>query len=912
MTRHLTRSGARRGAVALLSLALLAVGTTGLPQAASAGTAVTAARPTGTEAGTAGATASTAGGGTGVRQPVVGPPATEHGCARIERSLPTLADWPKVRSRVERSDSDERRISKILAGMTLAEKVGQMTQPEIVAITPEEVGQYGIGSVLNGGGSWPGRDKHASQKAWLDLADAYWKASVATRTKIPVIWGIDAVHGNNGVYGATIFPHNIGLGAAHDPCLVRDISEATAAQIRATGQDWTFGPTLAVVRDDRWGRTYEGYSEDPRITRAYGYEAVRGLQGGNSHGLSSRGVIATAKHFIGDGGTARGVDQGVNPSSEAEMINIHGQGYYGALAAGAQTVMASFNSWTNADLGIAEGKLHGSKKALTDILKQKMGFDGVVVTDWNGIGQVEGCTNASCPRAINAGVDVVMVPYDWKAFIANTIAQVESGQIPVARIDDAVRRILRVKLRAGVFEAPKPSSRPFARSGDALQARKLAREAVRESQVLLKNNGRVLPLAPRSKVLVVGKTADSLQNQTGGWSLTWQGTGNTNADFPNSTTILGGLREVLGAQNVTFSETADGVDPSAYDAVIAVIGETPYAEGVGDLGRRSLEAAKMYPGDLAVLDKVYGKGAPVVTVYVSGRPLWVNKEINRSDAFVAAWLPGTEGGGVADQLVRASRHYEGYTGKLSYSWPRGVCQTPLNAGDEGYDPLFPLGYGLRSGQNSAIGHLDETLPETGCGSNGGGGTATDPLEIFNRTDIAPYKSFIGSPENWGGTEIGVDGTAAHAEINVVPTDVNVQQDGLKATWTGTGPGQIYMQDPAGGSDLRGYLNADGALVFDTIVHQAPAARTVVSVHCVYPCASEVVATSLFRDLPTGAKATVKIPLACFAAAGLDFENTNTPFLVYTDGAFSASFANVHWEPKAGKDPDARNCADLHD
>lgn len=857
-------------------------------------------------AGIPSAGAETAAGG---RQPVIGKPALDaRGCARIEKKLPTLAEWPKVKSEIERNRSDEKRAAKILAGMTLAEKIGQMTQPEITAITPEEVGQYFIGSVLNGGGAWPNRDKHAAPKAWLDLADAYWNASVATRTKIPVIWGTDAVHGNNNVYGTTVFPHNIGLGAAQDPCLVRDISAATARQVRATGQDWAFGPTLAVPLDDRWGRTYEGFSEDPRITRAYGYEAVKGLQGRHPRGIGQDGVIATAKHFIGDGGTVKGVDQGVNPSSEAEMINVHGQGYYGALAAGAQSVMVSFNSWTNADLGIDEGKLHGSKRALNDILKQKIGFDGLVVSDWNGIGQVAGCTNASCPQAINAGIDVVMVPSDWKAFISNTIAQVESGEIPMARVDDAVTRILRVKLRAGVLDGQKPSKRAFAGSATALEARKLAREAVRKSQVLLKNNGKVLPLAADSKVLVVGKSADSLQNQTGGWTLTWQGTGNVNADFPNGTTILGGLREALGAANVTFDETGEGVDPSAYDAVIAVIGETPYAEGIGDLARRSLEAAKIYPADLAVLDRVSGKGAPVVTVYVSGRPLWVNKELNRSDAFVAAWLPGTEGGGVADVLVRG-KYRDGYTGKLSYSWPRGACQTPLNAGTEGYDPLFALGYGLRNGQTGSVGTLDETAPEFGCGGQGGGGEATEDLEVFNRTDIAPYKSLIGSADNWGGTEIGPDGEATHAALGVVPSDVNVQQDALKATWNGTGPAQLYLQSPVG-ADLRGYLNTKGALVFDTIVHQAPAARTVIGVHCGYPCLSEVAATSLFQGLPVGTKSTVKIPIACFAAAGLDLEAVNTPFLVYTDGAFSASFANIRWVPKAADDPDAKRCEDL--
>ncbi|MDT7787172.1 MAG: beta-glucosidase, partial [Pseudonocardiales bacterium] len=277
----------------------------------------------------------------GSKQTVIGQPRTEHGCARIEKSLPELKDWPKIDSQLKGDRKDEARIKEILKGMTLAEKVGQMTQPEIGTITAQDVTTYGFGSVLNGGGSWPGANKKATPQDWLAKADAYWEASKQSRTKIPVIWGIDAVHGNNNVYGATVFPHNIGLGAAHDPCLIRDINEATAEQIRATGQDWAFSPTLAVVRDDRWGRTYEGFSEDPRITRAYGFEAIKGLQDNAKKRIGEDGVIATAKHFIGDGGTTGGKDQGINASTEHDMINIHRQGYYGALAAGAQSVMIS-------------------------------------------------------------------------------------------------------------------------------------------------------------------------------------------------------------------------------------------------------------------------------------------------------------------------------------------------------------------------------------------------------------------------------------------------------------------------------------------------------------------------------------------------------------------------------------------
>jgi beta-glucosidase len=477
----------------------------------------------------------------------------------------------------------------------------------------------------------------------------------------------------------------------------------------------------------------------------------------------------------------------------------------------------------------------------------------------------------------------------------------------MSRIDDAVTRILRVKLRDGLFESQKPSDRSYANSDEALKDNWLARDAVRESQTLLKNNGNVLPLKPSSKVLVVGKSADSIQNQTGGWTLSWQGTGNTNADFPNATSILGGLKEDLGAANVTFDPTGT-VDPKGFDAVIAVIGETPYAEGVGDLTRKSLEAARLYPEDLAVLDKVSGKGTPVVTVYVGGRPLYMNKEINRSDAFVAAWLPGTEGGGVADMMVQG-KDGTGYRGTLSYSWPKSACQTPLNPWSPDYDPLFKLGYGLKTGQKATVGKLDETPGPASCTATGGGGTATEDLAIFDRTDVPPYTSQIGSAENWGGTVIGPDGTAAHTEINVVPTDVNVQGDGLKTTWTGAGAGQLYMQNTAGTNDLRGYLNADAALEFDTIVHQAPANRTVISMHCVYPCFSEVNATKLFTDLAGGPKTTVKIPVSCFDN-GLDFEHINTPFLVYTDGTFQASFANVRWVPQGAKDPDARPCSSL--
>jgi beta-glucosidase len=460
---------------------------------------------------------------------------------------PGTGDWPQVTSVISKDDAQEAQIATIVKGMTLEQKVGQITQPNIAALqSADDVKKYYLGSVLNGGGAWPNNNKKATAKDWVALADQYWQASMDTdmAVKVPLIWGTDAVHGHSNVFGATIFPHNIGLGAASDPEMMERMGTAVAKQVATTGIDWTFAPTLAVVRDDRWGRTYEGFSEDPAIVQAYGGRFVTGLQG--TFASSGRPtVVATAKHFMGDGGTDQGKDQGETKASLNEMINIHGAGYYTALAAGAQSVMASFNSWTYKGtasdgtlLDFSNAKLHGNKYLMTDVLKGRMGFDGLIISDWDGIGQVgkykdaagkeQSCTNASCPPAINAGIDLNMVPNDWKAFIANTIASVKSGEIPMARIDDAVTRILRVKMRAGLFKleggktvSVKPSLRPGAGDENGLLHRDLAREAVRKSLVLLKNNDGVLPLKRGEKILVVGRSADNLSNQHGGWSLTW-------------------------------------------------------------------------------------------------------------------------------------------------------------------------------------------------------------------------------------------------------------------------------------------------------------------------------------------------------------------------------------------------------
>ncbi len=617
------------------------------------------------------------------------------------------SDWPSHRSPRAVDAAMERRIAEIVAGMTLEQKVGQITQAEIRYITPDEVRQYYIGSVLNGGGSWPDMDKAATVQYWAALSNRYYLASVSTDmpTQIPVIWGTDAVHGHNNVAGATLFPHNIGLGAAHDPALIERIGRATARQARATGITWVFAPTLAVAENRRWGRTYESYSSDPAIVAQHADAMVRGLQGG----LDGEGdVVATAKHFMGDGGTFNGIDQGETRATRQEMITRHGAGYYAALDAGVQTVMASYNSWNDVQAGEDYGKMHGSRELLIDVLRGRLGFDGFVVSDWNGIDQVPGCTKDHCAAAINAGIDMVMVPEDWRAFITNTVSDVREGRIPMARLDEAVTRILRVKMRSGLFERA-PSESTYNGRADAVQASALAREAVRKSVVLLKNDGGVLPLARDRKILVVGASADSLSNQTGGWSLTWQGTENTNDDFRGGTTLLGALRRALGAGNVVYSIDGAGVDVSGFDAVIAVLGETPYAEYNGDVRHPApVQHSLAYPADIATLRTVSGRGVPVVTVLYSGRPAYANDLINLSDAFVAAFLPGTEGDGLADVLLRGE--YD-FTGRLSFAWPGSACST-----GEGPDDIvqFARGYGLSYAGTTTVGRLPTPITPATC------------------------------------------------------------------------------------------------------------------------------------------------------------------------------------------------------
>lgn len=820
--------------------------------------------------------------------------------AEVATPLPTGADhrvpppthykdWPAIKSRLPADPALEARVREIVASMTLAQKIGQMTQAEIKTITPAEVRTFYIGSVLNGGGSWPAGNKHAGIKDWLALSDAYYDASMATdmAIKVPVIWGIDAVHGDNNVFGATLFPHNIGLGAAHDPTLIEAIGAATARAVRATGVEWAFAPTLAAAQNARWGRTYESSSTEGPLVREYARAYVSGLQGS----FGDHNVMATAKHFIGDGATQNGKDQGDAKVSQFDMINTHGAGYFGALEAGVQSVMASYSSWNNVATGIDYGKMSGARALLTGALKDKMGFDGFIVSDWNAIGQLPGCSNASCPQAINAGIDMVMVPDDWKAFIANTTRQVNDGEIPLARIDDAVSRIIRAKLRMGLF-GTRPSQRAGAGDAALLQSRALARRAVRESLVLLKNNHHALPLKAGAKILVVGKSADSLPDQTGGWSLTWQGTGNSNADFPNGESILAGLRDVDGAANVSYSATGEGVDLQSFDVIVAVIGETPYAETMGDIQpSATMRHSDRYPEDLAVLQTVARAHKPVVTVFVAGRPLYVNNLINLSDAFVAAWLPGTEGAGVADVLFAAkaaSGRYD-FSGTLAAPWPAVPCPYAGAASDKASRWLFTPGYGLHYPDSHAMGALPTYPAIDAC-------AAASELTIFHTLAVLPFALYLADDNPLHAAhDVGPDlnsvtaWPASDPVLRLSTVQVNTQQDAKSVSWLGAG--RFFARSPQP-RNLKPLAAAHAALQFDVVINTSAKGAVKLYMGCGEHCSSSVDLTRTFASYVSGARHTVSIPLPCFAGNDNDLSHVDVPFGVLASAPFSAAFADV--------------------
>ncbi|MEC3978120.1 glycoside hydrolase family 3 protein [Amycolatopsis sp. H20-H5] len=565
------------------------------------------------------------------------------------------------------------RVNDLLKRMSLDDKIGQMVQAERGAATPEQAAAMKLGSILSGGGSVPASN---TPTGWADMVDAYEKAALSTPLGIPTIYGVDAVHGHNNVYGATIFPHNIGLGAAGDPQLVERIGRATAEEVASTGPQWDFSPCLCVARDDRWGRTYESFGESPR-NAVENSSVITGLQG-NELGAKKGSVLATAKHYIGDGGTTAGVDQGNTQISEQELRKTHLPPFKEAIKRGVGSVMISFSSFQGV-------RMHAQQYLITDVLKKELGFSGLVISDYNAINQIDGqdgFTHEEVRASVNAGIDMFMVPWDAPQFITFLHDEVAAGTVKMSRIDDANKRILGEKFKLGLFEHPY-ADRSLQKTFGSKDHRDLARQAVRESQVLLKNDG-VLPLDKKNdKIFVAGKNANDMGNQSGGWTLTWQG---QSGPVIPGTTILDGIKSKAGkGSTVTYDRAGDGIDPS-YEVAVAVVGETPYAEGQGDRPSGfGLDAE-----DLATIAKLKATGVPLVVLTVSGRPLVLTDQLPQINALVASWLPGSEGAGVADVLFGDYNP----TGKLSVSWPASAAQEPVNVGD-GKKPLYPYGYGLK-------------------------------------------------------------------------------------------------------------------------------------------------------------------------------------------------------------------------
>jgi beta-glucosidase len=601
-------------------------------------------------------------------------------CLAVSVSVPAFLAAPPADTPSRKLSSFDPQVKPLVARMTLDEKIGQMTQPDQEYIKDlADIENLSLGSILSGGSSDPKEGN--SLYAWTDLYDRLQLHTRNSRLKIPLLYGIDAVHGHNNILGAVIFPHNIGLGCTRNPALVEKVERVTAEEVRASGIQWAFAPCVTVPQDARWGRTYEGFSEDPQLVEQLAGAAVRGFQGNDLGNPLS--VLACAKHFIGDGGTAfgsvggrrgPGLDQGDTRVDEETLRRLHLQGYIAAVKAGVGTIMPSYSSWNGV-------KVSGSKQLLTGILKGELGFEGFLISDYNAVDQIYKDYKKSIEISINAGMDMVMVPDHYKLYIDDLKQLVTEGRVPMARIDDAVTRILRVKFAMGLLDPSRSqlADRSLAKTFGSPEHRQVGREAVRQSLVLLKNEKKVLPLSTTAaRIHVAGKNADDIGNQCGGWTIDWQG--KSGAVTPGGTTVLAAIRKAAPRSQVTFSR--DGTGAAGATVGVVVIGERPYAEGSGDRADLSLA-----PEDVTAIDNMKAAGIPVVAILFSGRPMILGDSLEKADAFLAAWLPGTEGDGIADVLFGAYKP----TGKLSFAWPRSMDQYP-HAKDT--NPLFAFGYGL--------------------------------------------------------------------------------------------------------------------------------------------------------------------------------------------------------------------------
>ena len=751
-------------------------------------------------------------------------------------SLAHPALWPAAHSPAAITDpATEAMIDTMLARMTLEEKVGQVIQGDISAIAPADLARYPLGSILAGGNSGPYGNERADAATWKKLVDEFRAASIKAGARIPILFGVDAVHGHSNLPGATIFPHNIGLGAAHDPELIRRIGAATAAEISGSGIEWTFAPTLAVPQDMRWGRSYEGYAADPALVASYAREMVLGLQGPLEPGrkLGATEVAATAKHFLADGGTFEGKDQGDARISEAELIARHAQGYPAAIDAGALTVMASFSSWNGL-------KHHGNRSLLTDVLKDRMGFEGLVVGDWNAHGQVEGCTATDCPASLNDGLDLYMAPDSWKGLFESLVAETKSGAVPMARLEDAVRRVLRVKAKLGLLGA-NPVERGDTAQVGAPAHLALAREAAAKSLVLLKNEGALLPIKPGSRVLVTGPGADDMAMQAGGWTITWQGTDTTAKDFANGQTVGRALVTAVEAAGGSARLDPAGTDTAPADVAVVVYGERPYAEFQGDMPDI---AFRPLAGEDALIARLKARGIKVVSVFLTGRPLFAGNLMNASDAFVAAWLPGTQGAGVADLLVaqRGGTARADFRGTLPFAWPDDA-RSPVAR------PLFATGYGLSYARPARVGRVNED-PRVDLAAS-----RSDERYFAKGMAVEPWR-------------LGTDAVVTHRAV-----DLGAQEDAQQFTWSG--PGSLALDGPP--VSLSRQLDQSWVLTLDWRLDargSGPFALTMGG--------AELDLTGWLARQPVGQAMVSRIPMACFAAKGGTFDAVGTPLRIRGD------------------------------
>ena len=776
-------------------------------------------------------------------------------------------DWSRINTCEYNDSENESLITDLIGKMSIEQKVGQVIQGDLDFISPADVNKYYIGSVLNGGNTSPNGDKYSSVKDWKNLSKEFYDASLEIDgQKIPVLWGTDAVHGHNNIIGATLFPHNIGLGATGNATLIKQIGEAIALEVLSTGVVWTFAPTIAVPQDDRWGRTYEGFSEDPVLVSTLGRAMILGLQGEGSNFLDGNHVAATAKHFMGDGGTLNGVDQGNTLVSEEGLRNIHGQPYFQALDACAQTVMASFNSWNGS-------KLHGDKDLLTDILKNSMQFDGFVVGDWNGHGQVPGCSNTSCSQAFNAGIDMFMAPEDWKELLRNTIAQVKSGEIPTGRLDDAVFRILRVKSRMGLLDERKPHAFETNYLGHPKHI-DLARQAVRESLVLLKNNSQVLPLNPKRHVGIIGSAAKKISSQTGGWTITWQGRENKNSDFIDTKTIYEIIGEAVNSSGGTVEFSEDGEFDQTPDYVIGVFGEEPYAEMLGDL--QDLSFIPTDPNYLFQLKNIASQNIKTVSIFLSGRPLEVNQYINASDSFIAAWLPGTAVEGIADVIFSKDGEQQfDFVGKLSYSWPKTKSQSELNHQDKTYDPLFPFGFGLDYSTKSDL-PIIESLSTI---------QKIDSINIFIGTAAIPGEEFVLTQS--GFEYVTVDEfSSTDAALNISRFDYLRQDDAKNFVFSESDSMQAF--GISANTDLN--LTSMKSPYYEVVmrINETDKLPLFFSVSCGESCQGSI-ALPLSQ---TNTWQTITVPVRCLEKAGLDKSKINIRSLFLSQGAINFDIHSI--------------------